>query len=133
MSCTGERNKVTYVPMNDYTWGKMMDDYVFLEDMGRKVGDWGAEIVRGGYMAGNANARGRGGSRGQGRTRGRGRGGGGASGQPKTKRDILKMELEARDIEMDLLPVGMEKRKLNQSVWDFKYVSISCTPGNTHH
>jgi len=108
-----------------------MDDYVFLEDMGRKVGDWGTEIVRGGYVVGNANARGRGDSRGQGRTRGRGRGAGGASGQPRTKRDILKMQLEARDIEMDLLPVGMEKRKLNQSTWDFKYVSVSCTP-ETH-
>jgi len=106
-----------------------MDDYVFLEDMGRKVGDWGTEVVRGGYIAGNANARGRGDSR---RTRGRGRGGGGASGQPKTKRDILKMQLEARDIEMDLLPVGMEKRKLNQSTWDFKYVSSSCTPKTLH-
>lgn len=131
MSCTGERNKVTYVPMNDYTWGKMMDDYVFLEDMGRKVGDWGAEIVRGGYMAGNANGRGRGNLRGQGRTRGRGRVGSGGSGQPKTKRDILKMQLEARDIEMDLLPVGMERRQLNQSTWDIKYAFISCTP-KTH-
>ncbi|KAF8974652.1 hypothetical protein BDZ97DRAFT_1751397 [Flammula alnicola] len=101
-----------------------MDDYVYLEETGRKVGDWGKEIVRGGYMAGNnnmGNTRGRGDVRGRGRgMRGRDRGGAGASGPGKTKRDILKMQLEVRDIEMDLLPVGMERRKVNQSTWDFK-------------
>ncbi|KAF8204893.1 hypothetical protein BJ912DRAFT_1018152 [Pholiota molesta] len=120
--CTGERNRVKYVPMNEFTWGKMMDDYVFLEDMGRKVGDWGAEIVKGGFMAGGANGlQNRGGARGRGRgTRGRGRGGGGSGGSGKTKRDILKTQLQIRDIDMEMLPVGMERRKANQSTWDFK-------------
>ncbi|KAF8165036.1 hypothetical protein B0H34DRAFT_687517 [Crassisporium funariophilum] len=118
-ACTGQRNKVAYVPMNEYGWGKMMDDYVFLEDVSRKVGDWGKEIVKGGYSFAIPNSRGRGDARGRGRgMRGRGRGGGG--GTPKTKRDILKLQLEARDIDMDLLPVGMERRKINQSSWDFK-------------
>ncbi|KAH7930276.1 hypothetical protein BV22DRAFT_1028500 [Leucogyrophana mollusca] len=31
------------------------------------------------------------------------------------------MELEALDIEMDLLPAGMERRKANQSTWDAKH------------
>ena len=100
----------------------MMDDYVFLEDMSRKVGDWGKEIVRGGYSFGNGDNRGswRGGGRG---TRGRGRGGGGGGGgSGRTKRDVLKLHLEARDIDMDLLPIGMERRKVNQSSWDYKYV-----------
>lgn len=113
--------------MNQYTWGKMMDDYVFLEDVGRKIGDWGNEIVRGGYMAGTANSRGAGDARGRGRgalTRGRGRGRGGGGGAGKTKRDVLKMQLEMLDIDMELLPPGMDKRKLNQSTWDPKYVSI---------
>ena len=96
----------------------MMDDYVFLEDMSRKVGDWGREIVRGGYSFGNGDNRGR---RGRGRGVGRGRGGGGSG---RTKRDVLKLQLEARDIDMDLLPIGMERRKVNQSSWDFKYVSF---------
>ena len=92
-----------------------MDDYVFLEDVSRKVGDWGKEIVRGGYSFG----------RGRGRGRGKGRGGGGGSGgSGRTKRDVLKLQLEARDIDMDLLPIGMERRKVNQSSWDFKYVFI---------
>ena len=107
--CTGQRNKVGYVPMNEYGWGKMMDDYVFLEDISRKVGDWGREIVRGGYSFGNGD------------NRGRGRGGGGG-GSGRTKRDVLKLQLEVRDIDMDLLPIGMEKRKVNQSSWDFKFV-----------
>ena len=98
-----------------------MDDYVFLEDMSRKVGDWGREIVGGGYSFGNGDNRGRGRGRGRG-MKGRGRGGGGDGGSGRTKRDVLKLQLEARDIDMDLLPIGMERRKANQSSWDFKYV-----------
>lgn len=101
-----------------------MDDYVFLEEMGRRVGDWGKEIVRGGYSAASAGTGGRGETRGQGRggARGRGRGGTGGGGQGRTKRDILKMNLEQRDIDMELLSSGMERRKANQSTWDAKYV-----------
>ena len=121
--CTGQRNKVGYVPMNEYGWGKMMDDYVFLEDMSRKVGDWGKEIVRGAYSFGSGDNRGmgRGGGRGM-KGRGRGGGGGAGGGSGRTKRDVLKLQLEARDIDMDLLPIGMERRKVNQSSWDYKYV-----------
>ncbi|OBZ70030.1 hypothetical protein A0H81_09902 [Grifola frondosa] len=42
------------------------------------------------------------------------------SGRPSTKRDVLKLQLDFRDIEMDMLPNGMERRTLNQSTWDFK-------------
>ncbi|KAF5387914.1 hypothetical protein D9615_000142 [Tricholomella constricta] len=116
--CTGERDKAAYVPMNKYGWGTMMNDYVYLEEVGRRVGDWGKEIVRGGYGiqgAGASRGWGRGGDvRGRGRGRGRGRTGG------NTKRDLLKMQLEARDIDMDVLPVGMERHKLNQSYWESK-------------
>jgi hypothetical protein len=123
--CSGERNKVAYVPMNQYGWGTMMDDYVFLEDVGRRVGDWGKEIVRGGFGmrgADGTRGKGRGDGRGKGRGRGRGRGGDWGNGGGRTKRDVLKMQLESRDIDMDLLPVGMERRKVNQSSWDFKCV-----------
>lgn len=119
--CSGERNKVAYVPMNKIGWGTMMDDYVYLEEVSRRVGDWGKEIVRGGFSMRSASGagavRGRGG-----RDRGRGRGGGSGRGGGKTKREILKMQLEVRDIDMDLLPIGMERRKVNQSSWDFKFV-----------
>lgn len=106
---------MAYVPLNKYGWGTMMNDYGFLEDAGRRVGDWGKEIVRGGY-----GLRGLDGAKGRGRGRdGRGRGGH-VRGRGVTKRDLLKMQLEARDIEMDLLPMGMERRKVNQSSWDYK-------------
>ena len=108
--CTGERNKAAYVPMNQYGWGTMMNDYVFLEEVGRRVGDWGKQIMRGGYGSTNTRQ----GSRGR---PGRGRYGGG------TKRDTLRLQLEARDIDMELLPTGMERRKINQSFWEPKCVS----------
>jgi hypothetical protein len=114
--------------MNRYTNGTMMDDYVFLEDMGRKVGEWGQDIVRGGY--GNGNGRGTlQGRRGGGRTKtGPPPGKTWSGGISRKKRDILKSQLELRDIEMDLLPSGMERRTLNQSSWDSKYVDYcSCS------
>jgi hypothetical protein len=45
-ACTGTRNRAAYVPMNNYSLGSLMNDYTFLEDVGRKVGQWGQEIVR---------------------------------------------------------------------------------------
>ncbi|TFK55887.1 hypothetical protein OE88DRAFT_1652396 [Heliocybe sulcata] len=112
--CSGVRNKAAYVPMNKYGLGKMMDDYVYLEEVGRKVVETGKAIARGGYNANRGD-----GFRARG-MRGRGRGRGGGKGFGRTKRDVLKMQLDFRDIDMELLPDGMEKRKLNQSVWDFK-------------
>ncbi|KAI0650337.1 hypothetical protein C8Q79DRAFT_902962 [Trametes meyenii] len=115
--CSGIRNKAAYVPMNQYGYMALMNDYTFLEEMGRKVGDWGREIVRGGYTAGFVGGtKGAVGMRG----RGRGRGRGGVHGKPASKRDVLKMQLDFRDIELELLPNGMERRTLNQSTWDFK-------------
>ena len=112
--CSGVREKAKFVPMNRYTHGTMMDDYVFLEDMSRRVGEWGQDIARSGYGT-LQTRRGRGGM-GRGKTRG---------GTSRTKRDILKSQLELRDIEVDLLPSGMERRTLNQSTWDSKYVDTN--------
>ncbi|KAJ7507477.1 hypothetical protein B0H11DRAFT_1680511, partial [Mycena galericulata] len=116
--CSGARDKAAYVPMNRYGWGTMMDDYAFLEDVGRRVGEWGGEIARGRFQA----AGGRGGG-----------GGGNAGGGGKTKRDVLRAQLEARDIDMDLLPPGMERHKLNQSSWDAKTQTALLTIEFTFH
>jgi hypothetical protein len=108
--------------MNEYGLGTLMDDYVFLEELGRKVGEWGRDIVQSGYGAGQAAGSARGTS-----MRGRGKGKGNTSGRggtQRTKRDILKMQLELRDIDVDMLPSGMERRSCNQSTWDFKYVFL---------
>lgn len=98
--------------MNQYGWGTMMNDYTFLEEMAREVATSGATIVKGGYASQQALPM---------------RRGKGPSG-PKTKRDLLKTQLDIRDIDMDILPNGMERRKLNQSAWDFKYVLQAVTP-----
>jgi len=119
--CAGVRDKAKFVPMNRYTDGTMMDDYVLLEDVSRRVSEWGQDIARGGYATGSMRGR-----LGRGRGGGTGRGRGnktttrdGASGK---KRDMLRSQLELRDVEVDLLPAGMRRRKLNHSAWDPKYV-----------
>lgn len=114
------RDKAKFVPMNRYTHGTMMDDYVLLEDVSRRVNEWGRDIARGGYATGIRGRLGR----------GRGRGGGMGRGNKTTtrdgvsgkKRNVLRSQLELRDVEVDLLPAGMRRRKLNHSVWDPKYV-----------
>ena len=120
--CSGLRNKAAYVPMNQYGYMSLMSDYTFLEEMGRKVGDWGREIVQRGYNPSAAAGRARGRGRGRGRGGARGRNGVGAG---ASKRDVLKMQLDFRDIEVEYLANGMERRTLNQSTWDNKYAS--CT------
>lgn len=121
--CSGAREKAKFVPMNRYTCGTMMDDYVFLEDMSRKAGEWGQDIVRGGYGTLQGRGRGRGGRA----KTGTGPPGktGNHSGISGKKRDILKSQLELRDVEMDLLSSGMQRRTLNQSTWDSKYVGLA--------
>jgi HIT zinc finger len=118
--CSGARDRAKYIPVNRYTYGTMMDDYVFLEDVGRRVGEWGQDIVRGGYGT-LQGRRGRGGG-GQGKTRDR---------TSRKKRDVLKLQLELRDIEVDLLPAGMQKRMLNQSSWDPKCVDFTSLGATT--
>jgi len=96
----------------------LMNDYVYLEEVGRQIGEWGREIARGGYV--NEQQL-RGGGRGRGRGQYRARGmASSQGGRGKTKREILRTQLAIRDVDMMLLPAGMEKRKLNQSHWDFK-------------
>ena len=109
--CTGEREKVQYVPMNAYGWGTMMRDYCYLEDIGRKVSEWGSEIVRGGYTTNVSTSKAASTQR---SSKGR---------KPitgKSKRDLLRTHLEKLGIEVELLPAGMERRNLNQSTFDQK-------------
>ena len=80
--------------MNKYGWGQMMGDYTYLEDLGRRSAEW-----KGKSKDGNASFK-------------RGRG----------KREILQLQLQALGIDMELLPLGMSRRKLNQSTWDVKCV-----------
>ena len=119
--CNGERNKAAYVPMKEYGWGTLMDDYTFLESVGRQTEEWGRQIVQSGMLTnqrGHAPARGRG--------RGRGRGGVVAAAfrsnasRGDKKRGYFKAMLAVRDVDVELLPSGMARRKLNQSSWENK-------------
>jgi len=114
--CSGVRDKAKFVPANRYTYGTMTDDYVFLEDVSRRVCEWGQDIARGGYGGGTLRGRrGRGGM-GRGKTR---------EILSRKKRDVLKLQLELRDMEVDLLPAGMQRRLLNHSTWDPKCVDLT--------
>ncbi|KAG8749309.1 hypothetical protein FRC12_013477 [Ceratobasidium sp. 428] len=91
--------------MNTYTWGTLADDYVFLEDIGRSATSWGRNII--------STGRGRGGGR-------AGRGGRGGRSALTPKCETLRVQLAARDVDINFLPEGMEKRRLSQSVWDVR-------------
>jgi len=87
--------------MKEYGYGALMSDYVYLEDVGRRVKEWGRDIGKGKYQVD-----------------GRDRVGGGR--RRKSKKEALQIQLEIREIPLVLLPPGMERKKLNQSYWDSK-------------
>lgn len=119
--CSGERDRTGFVPMSQYNYGALVNDYVYLEEVGRQVEVWGRNIVRDGITArSESSAAIRGSSMRGGRGRGRGR----AVGQKKDRRSFLAMQLGLRDIDMDVLPSGMDRAKRNLSKWDSEYVFI---------
>jgi len=81
--------------MEEYGYSSFVTDYVFLEDIGRKAAEWGKDIqAKLGGTSHNAHR------------------------HPKTKRELLKEKLEELEIDMELVPQGMQRRKVNQSTWD---------------
>ena len=119
MNCPQVRDKAAYVPTNQYGLGTLANDFVYLEEVGRKVTEWGRDIGQNGYMDASARSDSRGRARGRGRGA-RGRGGISRQAGRNHRREILQSRLEDEDIEMLLLPEGMERRRLNQSTWDLK-------------
>jgi hypothetical protein len=85
--------------MKEYGYGALMNDYVYLEDVGRKSKEWGRDIAKGKYQVTE-----------------RDRVGGGR--RKKSKKEALQIQLEIREIPLVLLPPGMERKKMNQSYWD---------------
>lgn len=89
-----------------------MNDYTFLEDVGRKAKECGSDIIKNGL------------NRDMKRTKSNPTNGRRFKGRPmperETKRDILRARLEQLGIDVDLLPLGMERRSHNQSVLDSK-------------
>lgn len=115
MACSGIRDRTGYVPMNSYGWGAMMDDYVFLEDVGRVVEVQGALMAKEGLN--RAIHRSMSGGAGEGCHR-RSR----ASG--KSKREILQMQLGFKAVRVDLLPEGMQRQRSNMSRFDSRYAFL---------
>jgi hypothetical protein len=90
----------------------MMDDYVFLEDVGRVVEEQGAFIAKEGLNRAVHGSMGRGaGEVPHRRSRAPG----------KSKREILQMQLSFKTIRMDLLPEGMQRQRSNMSRFDNRY------------
>lgn len=120
--CSGVRDPGDtggFVPMNEYKYGRFVQDYVFLEEMGRRVSEWGRDIqskhLSESTSAGNGRRVQMGGGQGPNQ-----RYGGRGVKHGKTKREVLQEKLEEYDIEMMLLPDGMNRRKVNQSTFDNK-------------
>lgn len=101
----------------------MANDYTYLEELGRKAAEWGLDIVKGGYMTSAISARR---ARGRGRERRELKEGrrGVAKEGGRGKRECLRMQLDSRDVDMEILPLGMERRQLNQSTWVAKWVVL---------
>ncbi|KAH7343264.1 hypothetical protein B0J17DRAFT_641650 [Rhizoctonia solani] len=95
-NCSGQRDKAKYIAMNEYGWGTLADDYSYLEDLGRDVATWGRDLSK---------------SKGKGRWK-------------SPKLEALRVQLAARDVKIQFVAEGMEKRRLNQSSWDPRYVSL---------
>lgn len=114
--CSGQRDPTKFVTLTEFGQSDWGGDYAYLENGRRRVADWGKDLP----VQSNDNS-----SRG-----GRGghwRGGGGGHGGGKrgpSKVDGLKEELERRGVEVEFMPEGMGRRKLNQSSWNQKYVLI---------
>ncbi|CAE6536942.1 unnamed protein product [Rhizoctonia solani] len=98
-NCSGQRDRAKYVPMNEYNWGALADDYSYLEDLGRDVATWGRDLSK---------------SRGKGKGR-------------SPKLEALRVQLAARDVRIQFVAEGMEKRRLNQSSWDPRTKTIYLT------
>lgn len=92
--------------MKEYGYGTLMNDYVYLEDVGRKVKEWGRDISRRKYQVTEPD-----------RTGGKIR--------RKSKNEAFQLQLEIREISRILLPPGMERKKLSQSCWDSRLRSSS--------
>ncbi|KEP55474.1 zf-HIT domain protein [Rhizoctonia solani 123E] len=104
-NCSGERDRSKYVRMNEYGWGTLADDYSYLEDLGRNVVTWGRDLSK-------------------------------AKGKAKWKSpklEALRVQLAARDVKIQFVAEGMEKRRLNQSSWDPRTKTIYLTVEYVFH
>ncbi|OCF73633.1 hypothetical protein I204_05476 [Kwoniella mangroviensis CBS 8886] len=109
--CSGVRDPTSFVPLTAYGQGAWSDDYKWLEEGRRKVTQWGENV---GYQE-MVNAT----KKPSKHTHTEKRKDGKIVKKRNTKKDLLKRQLlMAHNCHMDYMPMGMERRKLNQSSWN---------------
>lgn len=98
-SCTGKRNRVNHIPLNQYSWGSLMRDYTYLEEVNRTL--LGA---RGDASSASAVSH------------------PSSSKDPKkmSKRDTLVKKASEEGVQMLLMPDGMSRRKINTTNYSHK-------------
>lgn len=118
--CDGKRDPTKFVTLNTFSQGDWGGDYAYLEDGRRKIAEWGKSLPPSslGMPDSGRGGRGRGGyqsSRGGGN---QGYGGGRKRVSPKV--EGLRRQLEIMGMDVEFMPEGMGRRKLNQSGWNPK-------------
>ncbi|WWC99506.1 hypothetical protein V866_006409 [Kwoniella sp. B9012] len=109
--CSGVRDPTSFVPLTAYGQGAWSDDYKWLEEGRRKVTQWGENV---GYHE-MVNAT----KKPSKHTHTEKRKDGKIVKKRNTKKDLLKRELlMGHSCHMEYMPMGMERRKLNQSSWN---------------
>ncbi|WWC66548.1 uncharacterized protein I206_100451 [Kwoniella pini CBS 10737] len=114
--CNGIRDPTAFVPLNQYSQGAWSDDYKWLEEGRRKVTNWGEDVKIDEIQKSKSNPN--------------------LNNQKLIKNKIrpaikkawkLKLELNKLGCDVDFLPSGMEKKKLNQSNWNAKSHQVYIT------
>lgn len=118
MNCNGKRDPTKFVTLNTFNQGDWGGDYAYLEDGRRKIADWGKEIPASSVpyqQSGRGGHHSRGGGGGH-------HGGGGGVGRKRVSPKVegLRRELEKLGMDVEFMPEGMGRRKLNQSGWNPK-------------
>lgn len=109
--CSGVRDPAKFVTLSEFGQGDWGGDYAYLESGRRKIADWGKDLPT---SVQSGNERGRHSRQPHSQTQHQGR----KRGPPKL--EGLRRELEKRGIEVEFMPEGMGRRKMNQSTWNPK-------------
>lgn len=105
-SCSGQRDRAAYVSREQYGYVDLMEDYRFLEDVSRRMGET-TKVVKEAQRSLPRSQATRAASRGG---RGAGQAGRGGPGE-----GLRRMAMATCEVELVLLPVGMAKREANKT------------------
>ena len=123
-NCNGERDRVAFVPLNEYTEGTLLDDYALLEDTKRRVEGIGKAAFKDKILTTNYNQNQNHSSN--------NRNNNGNNSKFKYNNDDfkarnLKWAFADQGIELRCSPLGMERRRKNTTHIDSKTREIKFT------